>query len=147
MTAVQLLAFIEQRIPTFTDLNLLGAGCAFHYTANANAIDASGKFFGAPIDENLDKKQTALHSPPATSDPGVVFGYLKPSDAVEEGFGCEIYEIHFREAVSCIHSQEDAFSAEHAEGEPFDYPPTIMILTSDIMHFKRLGHADLCKQE
>ena len=142
MTATQLREFIESRVQTYTDVKVLGAGSAFHYTANADAIDATGKFFGAPIDENLDKTQITLHSPMAKSDPGVVYGYLKLSDSMEEGFGCEIYEIRYHEAVSAIHSQEKVLSAMSSGGEVTDYPATILILTSDIIDFKRLGLAD-----
>jgi len=142
MTAGQLKEFIEARVPTYTDVQALGAGSAFHYTANADAIDATGKFFGAPLDGNLDKTQITLHSPPATCDLGAVYAYLKLSDSVEEGFGCEIYEIRFHEAVSAIHSQEKALSAMNPDFVAADYPATILILTSDIIDFKRLGPAD-----
>ena len=120
---------------------MLGAGSAFHYTVNGNAIDASGRFLGAPIDCNLDKTQLALQSPPATCDPGVVYAYLKVSDSVEEGFNCDIYEIQFREAVSAIHSQEQSMAAMNPDFEAEAYPATIMILSSDIVNFKRLGPA------
>jgi hypothetical protein len=148
MTATQLKEFIEARVPTYKEVKVLGAGSAFHYTSNGDAIDASDKFLGAPIDDNLDRTQLALQSPPATCDPGVVYGYLKLSDSLEEGFGCDIFEIQFREAVSAIHSQEQSQAAMNPDFVAADYPATILILTSDIIDFKRLGPADdLCKQE
>ena len=141
MTATELKEFLEARVPTYTDVKVLGAGTAFHYTANGDTIDASGKFFGAPIDENLDKTQEIIPSPAATCDPGVVYGYLRLGDSVEEGFDCDIYEIRFREAVSAIHSQERDMAALNPDFVAADYPATIMILTSGIVEFRRLGPA------
>ncbi len=142
MTAIQLKEFIEASVPKYKEVKILGPGSAFHYSANVDAIDASAKFLGAPIDGNLDKTQLALRSSPATCDPGVVYAYLKVSDSVEEGFGCDIYEIRFHEAVSAIHSQEQSMAALNPDCVSADYPATILILTSDIIDFKRLGPAD-----
>lgn len=142
MTATELKEFLGARVPTYADVKVLGAGSAFHYTANSDAIDATGKFFGAPIDENLDKTQEIIPSPAATCDPGVVYGYLKLSDSVEEGFDCDIYEIRFCEAVSAIHSQEREMAAMNPDFVAADYPATVLILTSDIVEFRRLGPAN-----
>lgn len=136
MHARELLEFIQARIPTFTEVSLLGAGRGFHYTPHAEAITRAGRFLGAPIDENLDQTQTEAVSRPATSDPGVVFAYENLSDAEDEAYigghegpDFEIFEVEYRSAVKATHDQEAFLEA----------PPTLLIMTTDVVGFRRLG--------
>ncbi|NQS97057.1 MAG: hypothetical protein HQ591_01240 [candidate division Zixibacteria bacterium] len=103
MNAEKLKTFIKNKIPTFDNVGVIGPGTAFHYTMHAEAILADGRFYGAPIDENLDKTQTSLVSKQAKADPGVVFAYELIEDAKEEGFGCKIFKIKYNKAVYAIH--------------------------------------------
>ncbi len=129
MTSQELAEFIQTAISTFTDVELLGAGKAYHYTNHAAAIVQSGRFLGAPIDAELDKTQNHLVSPPATADPGVVFAYEQFEVAKEEGFGCKIIEVNFSSAVRATHVQE-------AE---LDAPPAVLILNTEIASFNLMA--------
>jgi len=131
-TTEELVGFVKACIPTFVEVRRIGPGSAFHYTSHADAIDRCGKFCGAPITPNLDRTQGGLTSNPASSDPDVVFAYLNINDTAEEGSGCIVYEIFFDEAVWAWHIQEKELGA----------PPTILILTSAITSFRRIGDAD-----
>lgn len=136
MSAEELKIFIETNIPTFQNLEIIENGTAYHYTSHYDKILELGKFLGAPIDENLDKTQITLISPPASSDPGVIFAYLdisatkeEGSAAKEEGFNCDIIEINFSEAVKATHIQEASIGA----------PDTVLILNTDITYHKKIG--------
>jgi hypothetical protein len=129
MIAEELATFIARNVPTFRVLEVVGPGVGFHYTYYSDAIERSGRFFGAPIDEELDRTQFSLASVPAKHDPGVVFAYENFADAAEEGWGCEVYEIQYKKAVLASHMQEELLGA----------PPTLLILTSEISSFKHLG--------
>lgn len=134
MTAEQLREFIVANIEMFFDVKVLNAGVAFHYTQHAATIESEGRFLGAPIDKDLDQTQRSLESKPAEHNPGVVFAYDDIQSAKEEGFDCEILRIEYDQAVSAFHMQEHAIGAGC----------TLMILTSDIKEFERLGPAESC---
>lgn len=132
MTTEELLKFIENEIPTFRDLKLLQNGLSYHYTRHWQAIQTTGGFLGAPISRNLDQTQTALRSPPATDDNGVVFTYADKWDAIKEGSvvpKTELIEITYEDAVQATHSQEAKIGA----------PPSILILVPNIMDYRIVG--------
>ncbi len=132
MSADDIADFVRSHVRTFEGVEVLPTGTAFHYTHHGDAIQALGRFLGAPLTANLDRTQSTLRSPPATADPGVVFAYSDLSDAIEEGFGAEIIEVSFKCAVRATHSQEAALDSSAQL-------PTILICSSDISHFRRLG--------
>ncbi|MFC1574855.1 hypothetical protein ACFL3Z_02125 [Gemmatimonadota bacterium] len=132
MTAKEIADFLRAQVPTFQDIEVLSTGRAFHYTPHADRIEAFGRFLGAPLTVNIDRTQDRPESPQATSDPGVVFAYAALSDAVEEGFNTEIFEISYQSAVRATHSQEAELGA----------PPTILISSSEISECRRLGRAE-----
>jgi len=135
MNSNELKIFIENKIPTFTDVKLLdGAGFAYHYTPHKDKIIKSGKFLGAPIDINLDKTYEKIDPEPAKHDPGVVFGY--PNLEITKKLGkygkCDFFEIEYKSAVSAIHDHERKLG----EIAGIETPPTICILTNDIIGFR-----------
>ena len=126
MTTAELANFINMNIPTFIGIELLETGKAYHYTPNSDAIFESGRFLGAPINNQLDKTQTQLYSPPAVSDPGVVFAYEQFEATNTEGFNCKIIEVRYATAIRAKHSQEAELGA----------PPTVIMLNTEITGFK-----------
>jgi hypothetical protein len=128
MTIQELKDYMEQNIPTFINIRLLKSGDAFHYTNHYEKIDSFGGFKGQPITPDLDKTQMTIPSKPATDVDGVVFGYLNLKDAQEEGFGCDIIKVTFKQAIIATHCQEATLDA----------PDTVMILCADILAFEKL---------
>ena len=124
----ELAKFLENNIPTFTNIRAVNEGVAYHYTSHSEAIINSGGFKGHTIDNNLDQTQLTLVSIPASDTNGVVFGYSNIEDAIEEGFGCDVFEISYSKAVMATHSQEASLGA----------PDTILILCSDIISFQKM---------
>jgi hypothetical protein len=136
VNAGHLLEYIVEHVPVFEDVQLLGEGIAYHYTPHSAEIAESNHFFGAPVNEELDRTQTGFDSPPASSDPGVVFAYATQKPVVEEGhFGnCHLFKIRYGAAVRGMHSQERDMMA--ALGE--QHSPTLLIMTGDILGFEDL---------
>ncbi len=112
---------------TFIDCSLLGPGRAFHYTSHGQEIEAARRFFGAPINANLDQTQMTIPSPAATADPGVVFAYADLQSAIDEAFGDQVYEIEYSAAVQATHQQEAGSGGA---------PPTILVVNRDIRTFR-----------
>lgn len=136
MHAPELLDHVRRTITTFVDISLVGRGRGFHYSPHAEAIEAAGRMLGAPADGNLDQTQTEAVSKPATHHPGVVFAYENLEDAEDEAYITgvkgpvfEIFEIEFEQAVKATHDQEATLGA----------PPTLLVMTTDILGIKRLG--------
>lgn len=123
--------FVADNVPTLQSLQALGPGAAYHYTGRWNEIQACGKLLGAPIDQNLDHTQETLNSPPAMHDPGVVFAYSELTDAYMEGFSLDVIRIHYASALQASHVQEATCDA----------PPTILILTGEVVGFDYVGKA------
>jgi len=127
LTTETLRQHLVTNVPVFRNIEILQAGEAFHYTPHFSEILKTGKFFGAPVDQNLDFTQDGFDFPKATCDPGVVFAYEHSKDAVEEGAGCDVLQIEYSSAIRAEHSQEvDCMGA----------PPTILIVNADILGFE-----------
>jgi len=105
MKVKELAEFIKKKVPNFQNLEIIENGVAYHYTKHWNEIKTMGRFLGAKIDEELDITQK-LPSVPAQHDPGVVFAYEDIKNAIEEGIGCEIIKLHYREAIKADQGQE-----------------------------------------
>lgn len=129
---------LSDSLPAFQDIIVLGSGTAYHYTVHAYAIEDSGKFLGAPLDLNLDCTQNPNEPNVATCDPGVVFAYSELAAAAEEGDSArfvypgsnpEVFEIQYSSAVQATQTQE----------AQLDAPPTILISSTEITSFKRVG--------
>jgi hypothetical protein len=132
MNTEELLAFILANVPNFLLPTTIGAGTAFHYTTHFEAINALGRFLGAFINEEMDRTQQQLISPPARDPNGVVFAYDGIDEAVKEGFGTQIIEIIFNSAIRASHGQEVALDGA---------PDTIIILASEITGFRFVRNA------
>jgi hypothetical protein len=124
----ELAEYIENNIPTFINIRVIDEGVAYHYTNHSEAILNSEGFKGHIIDNNLDQTQLTIISKPATDSEGVVFGYQKIEDAIEEGVDCDVFEIKFSKAVIASHSQEATLGA----------PDTVLILCNDIISFQKM---------
>lgn len=138
MNAEDIAVYVKQQVPVFEDVEIVGPGIAYHYTCHADAIGASGGFFGAPLNPDLDRSQDPNETRPASSDPGVVFAYEELAEAASEGASAEhvwkgriseLFEIQFSSAVRAQHSQEKHLLA----------PPSLLISSREIIGFKRLG--------
>ncbi len=144
MNTIELLEHIKQAVKNFKDPKIIESGRAYHYTSNWDLIKSTGKFLGAPIDENLDHTQSSLKSPPASNDPGVVFCYEEYEEAKEEGMGSQMIEIQFESAIKAMHGQEsdlgdltNAFLSDlGAEVQLNHTPYTLLILTTCIKSFR-----------
>lgn len=146
MDIYTLLKYIQANVPTFTKLEIINEGTAFHYTPHWDKISLSKKIMGAPIDENLDRTQDAEISEPASHDLGVVFAYEDIKHAIEEGDGLDIVEFRYKQAIKAMHNQEEELTRitnediskinpDHINEE---HPFTIMILTTDIISFDKI---------
>lgn len=130
MDNVELAKYIENNIPTFINIRIVNEGVAYHYTSHSEAIINSGGFLGHTIDNNLDKTQFTLVSIPASDPNGVVFGYAKIEDAIEEGYDCDIFKITYSNAVIATHSQEASLL--------YGAPESTLILCTNIISFEKI---------
>ncbi len=145
MTTEELLHFVDHNVNVFTDKHIVRDGYCYHYTSHWDSINKNG-FLGALIDENLDKTQNEIYSPPAKSNPGVVFAYENIKDAREEGGGCDVIKIKYRSAISATHSQEahlsnlvnDSLKKYGIEPDVTQHPKTILILNTEIIEFEKV---------
>lgn len=145
MTTEELLYFLKQNVNGFTDSRIVRNDFCYHYTSHWDSINNIG-FLGAPIDENLDKTQNETYSPPAESNPGVVFAYENINDARDEGFGCDIIKIKYKSAISATHTQEeqlsnltnDSLKKIGIEPDVSPHPKTILILNNEIIGFNKV---------
>lgn len=129
MTADEVRQYIEEHVPNFINVKLRGPGVAYHYTPHADAIIAASRFLGAPLTVDLDRtQQEQANSPVAIHDPGVVFAYEDVEEARGEGAGLDVLEITYSAAVEALHEQEAWLEA----------PPTILIVSTDIIAFKKV---------
>ena len=147
MSTEELLEYLKKEVQTFTELEIVENGIAYHYTNHFDKIEKIGRFLGAEINSNLDKTQNTLVSKPATSNPGVVFAYENLSDAEEEGFGCDIIEIEYKKAILANHSQENSLDSItnlllEKLGESQDLHSenlkTVLILNTQIISYKKV---------
>ena len=134
MNTVELFQFISTKVKNFTNLEIIYNGVAYHYTMHSNFIEASGRYLGVAISEEIDRTQDGVESIPAKEIDGVVFAYEELEASKEEGFLLKedkkknkIYEITFRTAIRANHQQEVDFSGA---------PLTIIIIASEIIDFK-----------
>ena len=147
MSTEELLEYLKKEVPTFTELEIVENGKAYHYTKHFDKIEKIGKFLGAEINSNLDKTQNSLISKPATNDPGVVFAYSNFSDAEEEGFDCDILEIEYNKAILANHSQENSLDSltnlylekiGESENLNSENLKTLLILNTQIISYKKV---------
>jgi hypothetical protein len=135
MTANELANFLREKVPTFEEVVVVGQGTGYHYTPYVADIEVAGKLIGAPINGELDRTQVDELPSRATNDPGVIFAYPEFDAARDEAHGGTyaaqfvVLELNYREAVAAYHAQERALDPE--------LPPTLLILTTDIVGFKR----------
>lgn len=145
MDIYQLKHYLIESVPNFSNPEVIDTeGEYFHYTPHWELIKSDGQFKGALINENLDCTQDAIVSKPAVEKLGVVFAYENFKNAKEEGFGCDIVKIRSSKAIRTMQSQEnllgeltkkilqDSFNDDNTK---VSTPPTILILTSDIIDF------------
>ena len=135
---IHLAIYLRQYVPTFQGIELVGPGRAYHYTVHADKITQRGMFLGAALSTELDHTQSMTEPNIAACDPGVVFAYEALAEAAEEGDNAgilysgtvpEVFELCYSAGVRATHIQE----------LQLDAPPTILISSSEITSFKRLG--------
>jgi hypothetical protein len=134
MSISELLEFINSKVPTFQNSEIIGPGEAFHYTMHSEAIQRDGIIKGRPIDKDIDCTQSSITSTPATDSGGVVFSYADLEEAKLEAYvmpedklNVKILKIKYKQAIRTTHIQEEFFS---------EAPETIIIIASDIIYFK-----------
>lgn len=132
MTVEEIIKFIEENVPVFTNPEIVYDGESYHYTMHSDLIDNYGRFLGRPVDDDMDHTQLTLTSIPASADEGVVYSYEDFEAAMKEGYvmpsekDVVIYLLRYKKAIRTIHSQE----------ETLDAPLTIIIRACDIIDYK-----------
>ena len=137
MNVVELINFINQKVPNLTQVELLGPGTAYHYTMHSNAIEKAGEFLGRSVDEDMDHSGEEMISKKATDKDGLVCAYLDFNRTMEEGsYGnCDIYKLEFTEAVAAYNEQERLLDLE----DGFEPAKIIFIPAKNVTNFKRMG--------
>ena len=139
MDVVELINFINQKVPNLTQAELLGPNTAYHYTMHSGCIEESGMFLGRTVDKDMDRSSDSLISKKAADKEGLVCSYLDLDRALEEGaYGdCDIYKLEFTEAVAAYNEQERLLDLE----DGFEPAKIIFIPAKNITSFKRLEKA------
>jgi hypothetical protein len=145
MTSLELeqrIAHLAELARVFTEREVLGPGCGYHYTQHYDTIRGTGQFFGAPVNGCLGATQPGLVSRPATDPDGVIFAYqtvdgLRTAPDPPLGWespdmpACHVIRLYFKSAVRAWHAGDRG-----VEGEK-----QLLVPVSEIMRAEGLGRA------
>jgi hypothetical protein len=142
VTTEELRDYLLQHLPMFASPAMEPAGVGYHYTQYAAEIQQAERMLGAPINEHLAGTQRAIRSTRASDPKGVVFAYFLLNTACRMapdcsipwlGPRCDVFRLHFREAVSAEHVHDGAVEGRGVR--------QLLIIADQISRFDGLGHA------